>query len=383
MNAAHTLLIELIAAAVTERPMRQVPSADAIADVYALAKRHDVAHLVAYALSKNGWKPDADESGARLSKEAFSAVMRYENMQYEYTRVCDVFEKAAIDFIPLKGAVLREYYPEPWMRTSCDIDILVRPETLETAIERLQAIGFSLGDRGEYDVSLFAKSGVHLELHFGMMEEMFESSRMLDLVWENVTPVAGGHRLAMSDDLFYFYHVVHMAKHFEANGCGVRFFLDTWVLKNAPALHLTGEYEPLLSQVNLLDFEKGACALCAVWFDGAEHTPLTQRMEDFIMKAGIYGVHQNRIAFSQRRFGGKAGYARARILPPYDVMKKNYPVLENRKWLLPFYHVKRWCAVLLKGRLGDSVTELKQNAAFSDEKADQVAALLTDLGIAR
>ncbi|MBO4954226.1 MAG: nucleotidyltransferase family protein, partial [Clostridia bacterium] len=36
-----------------------------------------------------------------------------------------------IDFMPLKGAVIRQYYPEPWMRTSCDIDIHVKKDRLE------------------------------------------------------------------------------------------------------------------------------------------------------------------------------------------------------------------------------------------------------------
>ena len=34
-------------------------------------------------------------------------------------------KKVQIPFLPLKGSVIRQYYPEPWMRTSCDIDILV------------------------------------------------------------------------------------------------------------------------------------------------------------------------------------------------------------------------------------------------------------------
>lgn len=378
MNTPHTLLIELIGCAVTGRAMTRRPSAEELEAVQPLAKRHDVAHLVACALSQNKW----DEDG-RFSNELFSAVMRYENLQYEYERVCNLFEKQAIPFLPLKGAVLRSYYPEPWMRTSCDIDILVRPETLEKGIALLQENGFSLGERGEYDVSLYATSGVHLELHFGIMEEMFASSRMLEAVWQDAKAANGGYRLVMSDDLFYVYHIIHMAKHFEANGCGARFFLDTWVLQNAPAFHLTGGYEALLSQVGLLTFEQTVRQVCAVWFDGAAHTPLTKRMQDFVMHAGIYGTHENRVAFSQRRFGGKEGYARARILPPYASMKKAYPVLEKHKWLLPFCHIKRWCTVLFKGRLGDSVAELKENATHSDIHADTVQALMEDVGLHR
>jgi hypothetical protein len=53
-------------------------------------------------------------------------------MKHEFERICLVLEKAKIPHIPLKGSVLRKLYKEPWLRTSCDIDILVQEETLGT-----------------------------------------------------------------------------------------------------------------------------------------------------------------------------------------------------------------------------------------------------------
>lgn len=66
-----------------------------------------------------------------LQQIVFRVVYCYKRMNYEYEQVCDALEKAEIPFIPLKGVVIREYYPEPWMRTSCDIDILVREKNLK------------------------------------------------------------------------------------------------------------------------------------------------------------------------------------------------------------------------------------------------------------
>ena len=53
----------------------------------------------------------------------------------EYENLCSAFEKAQIPFLPLKGSVIRKYYPEAWMRTSCDIDILVHDEDVGRAKE--------------------------------------------------------------------------------------------------------------------------------------------------------------------------------------------------------------------------------------------------------
>ena len=85
-----------------------------------LADKQDVAHLVSWALKQNSLV-----NSVALDRAIFKAVYRYESIDYEYERLCVSLEDAKICFMPLKGSVIRKYYPEPWMRTSCDIDILV------------------------------------------------------------------------------------------------------------------------------------------------------------------------------------------------------------------------------------------------------------------
>ena len=43
-------------------------------------------------------------------------------------RGCAVLEEAKIPYIPLKGTVLRDYYPEAWMRTSLSFSTANRPK---------------------------------------------------------------------------------------------------------------------------------------------------------------------------------------------------------------------------------------------------------------
>ena len=65
------------------------------------------------------------------------AIYRYEQSRYELNRICKTLNDAQISFVPLKGAVIRNYYSEPWLRTSCDIDVLVREEDLKQAVKVL------------------------------------------------------------------------------------------------------------------------------------------------------------------------------------------------------------------------------------------------------
>ena len=208
--------------------------------LFKLSKRQDLVHLVGDALEKNGLLSEGTEAKRRFLRERKMAVCRYEQQQYELGQICDALEKAKIPFIPLKGSGIRQYYPEPWMRTSCDIDILVDKSNLESARDRLQQ---DLGYQEEqvassHDVSLYAPSGVHLELHHSLVEEEYAqfTSDILYDVWERIVQ-SESYQKTMADEMFYFYHIAHMAKHFGIGGCGVRPFLDVYLLQKQPCYH--------------------------------------------------------------------------------------------------------------------------------------------------
>ena len=102
--------------------------------LYRLSKSHDTEHLVADALSRQGLLSGDGEAVKRFQKAQMLALLRYERINYDYREICRTLEDAGIEFLPLKGAIIRELYPQPWMRTSCDIDILVHEESLDAAI---------------------------------------------------------------------------------------------------------------------------------------------------------------------------------------------------------------------------------------------------------
>ena len=263
--------------------------------LFKLSKRHDLAHLIGDALDKNGFLP---EGGARkhFLQERNMAVYRYEQIQYEFEQICDTLEKVEIAFIPLKGSVLRAFYPEPWMRTSCDIDILIDKKNLEKAKERLKNdLEYQVEQvESSHDVSLYAPSGVHLELHYSLVEEgrNQSSSAVLYGVWENI--IEGQmHQKAMTDEMFYFYHIAHMAKHFQIGGCGIRSFLDTYLLQKQERYRSEACFK-LLQEGGLLAFAKGIEETANVWFGNIAGTQLSQEIQAYILYAGMYADLENR-----------------------------------------------------------------------------------------
>ena len=134
--------------------------------VYQLAKRHDIAHFIGNEVIKQQYVNNSFIKD-KFSNEVFVTIYRYENINAELDNVRDVFNNAKIPFIPLKGSVIRKYYPEPWQRTSCDIDVLVKEKEADYAAEYLQTrLQYRCEEKWQHDISLFSPSNVHVELHF-------------------------------------------------------------------------------------------------------------------------------------------------------------------------------------------------------------------------
>ena len=378
-------LMDLIAYEVCDRTVDKSQYSltdEDFAKLYKLSKSHDLAHLVGDALIKNNLIEDG-EIKAKFQKQIMLAVYRYEKINYELGRLRKVLNEAEIPFMPLKGSVLRKYYPEPWMRTSCDIDVLVQESDLERAVALLvDKLAYKRESKGSHDISLFSDYGVHLELHYSLIEEnrVGNIESVLQDVWKKADPVAEAFEYVLSDEMLYYYHIAHMAKHFVYGGCGVPPFLDLWVLNHrAPFDH--ENRSAILAEGRLLTFAAEAQALSEVWFGNTEHTDITRQMQDYLLKGGVYGTTKNRVSVQQVKHGGKFRYALSRIWLPYDTLKFHYPSLVGKRVLLPFYEVRRWFKLLFCGGVKRSVNELRLNSSATNEEQTETKEMLSKLEI--
>ena len=98
-----------------------------------------------------------------------------------------------------------------------------------------------------------------------------------------------------------------------------------------------------------------------VWFGGETHSPISQKIEDYILKGGVYGTLENRVLVAQTRQGGKLKYILSRLFMPYGALKNYYPILNKHKWLFPFMHVGRWIRFFIKGSFKRGLKEIKLN----------------------
>lgn len=383
INAMLALIRKVVCDAEASEKIESLITPEILPQLYALSKSHDMAHIVAQGLSDLGLL-GTDENSAKFQKQQMLAVYRYQRINYELEQICKTLENAKIPFLPLKGSVIRGYYPEPWMRTSCDIDMLVHEEDLERAIEVIcKDLQYKNEGRGSHDVSLYSGSGVHVELHYDLIEEVRYPTvvKLLTKVWEYAEPIHGSTcQNRLKDEMFYFYHTAHMAKHFENGGCGVRSLVDQWILDHRVPCDINRR-NALLLEGGLDRFDCAARGLAEVWFSGQEKTELTKAMATYVITGGIYGNTENGVAIKRSKKGGRIKYILSRLFMPYEILKMQYPILQKHRWLTPIMEVRRWFKLVFKGKMKSSLHELNVNKSMSQQQIDSTADLLEKLGL--
>ena len=380
-NVMFALIRKVVCGMEMPEDIKASITSELLPQLYGLSKAHDMAHIVAQGLSELELLGD-DEFSKKFQKQQMLAVYRYQKLNYELEQICQTLEDANIAFVPLKGSVIRKYYPEPWMRTSCDIDVLVHEEDLDRAVAHLQEhLHYTKDDKRNYhDISMFSPNGIHLELHFQINEANTDLDSLLSRVWNYTVSIEGRDEQLLTSEFFVFHQIAHAVHHFIEGGCGVRPFLDIWFLRKK-LIYDEQQVMIFCKTCGIAKFYSEMITLSNIWFDSAEHDTVSRQMQSYILFGGVYGTIDNRVAVHQNKKGGKFKYIVSRIFLPYNSLKFMYPILEKHRWLMPFMQIRRWFRLLRKGRMKQSLHELNVNKTMAQEKVSQTAELLSRLGL--
>lgn len=343
-----------------------------------LAKRHEVQPIAAYALLLSGGLTSEQEQ--RCRRMVYSVMAYQERMERELQKTCNILEGAGIPYMPLKGAVIRSLYPEPWLRTSGDIDILVKDA--DKAAQLLEENGYINKGKSSHDVMLISTGGITIELHFLLIEKDPRIGAILEQVWDYATPREGTCCYAMEPEMLYFYHIAHMVKHFVVRGCGIRFFADIWLMTKKIPMDQEKKNE-LLRKGGMATFAEQAERLSQVWFEDYLKDPLLSELESFVLNSGVLGSKSNLIRVKRARKSGNSGeYLLLRIFMPYDQMCQSYPVLNKYPVLLPVFWIRRWIERLSgRKKIVGAVRELTLNGKLDNHTVSSTKWLFEELDL--
>ncbi len=306
--------------------------------VYRLAKKHDLEHLVADQIISRKLISETSENFKKIQKSLMVSLYRFEQLSFIENEIFTLFEQNGIDFMPLKGTVIRKLYPKPFMRTSCDTDILIKESDIDCATDLLKnQTGAKVGTLGEHDIPFTFNNGMHAELHFKIINKSAKGAVALQNVWENsVLKENTKHTYILNDEYFYLHHIAHMAKHTKNGGCGIRPFLDLWFLNQNT--ENTEKRNELIKKCGLDAFLKAANELSAVWCTGKDLPEHLRYFQKYTVLSGAYGTNETAAVSNKKTIDLKK--TKGVFLPP-DKLKYIYPTLQNRPSLYPVFSLRR------------------------------------------
>ncbi len=279
-------------------------------------------------------------------------------------------EEQRIQVIFMKGAVLRDYYPVPQLRSMGDIDFVIRPEDREETDRILRnQMGFERSI-DVHEVWTYWKGKIYLEVHSHMfyaeLANRTDYRSYFDHVWEHchkgmVFGVSSDSILVPDVEYHFLYLAVHTAKHIIASGSGFRAYMDMAIL-GREAVGMDWDYiSKELEQLSLREFAATCMTLCERWFGTSSPMGLEKADEEFLVSVtektfrdGVFGLENSEnveadTAKQMRRFDGPY-YIGAlkqtvrKLFPAYRDMQLIpwYSFVNGRPWLLPFAWIYRW-----------------------------------------
>ena len=235
--------------------------------VFTVAKAHSLTAVAAYALETAGiYDKDFKEEKAKAIRKSILLDVEREIVLAE-------LEKAGIWYMPLKGIILKEYYPAIGMRQMADNDILFDPTKSETVKEIFEKLGFTTEHYGDSNHDIYHKLPVcNFEMHRTLFENWtgetindYYHNVKKRLIQKNNKSMA----LSFSDEDLYIYIIAHEYKHFIMRGTGLRSLVDRYLFLKKHIKTLDMSYiRNELSKLHIADYEKKSRLLVLDLFNG-------------------------------------------------------------------------------------------------------------------
>lgn len=325
-------------------------------ELYQFARFHKVEVMVYAALKKI----DIEEKEEKLRKFEnlfYQNLLISEKQNYYYDLVEAAFSEAGIMLVPLKGSVIKALYPNSLFRSLSDIDVYIGPQNADKAREIMENLGFKTLEYGSKVLihDTYEIDGVDFELHKELMPHIpyFKGVEVCPDIEADIIKENGKYRF--SNESFYVFMIIHIAKHIKHNGIGLRGFIDVRLFIKKHKEHLDWEkINAYLERSNLCWFHNCLLQLIDFWFEGKEN--VSEEIVEFgkhIAENGAIGdaeTIESSEKYKKTGFWNKIKYFKNLIFLPYEYMADKYCILKKVPFLLPFCWCYRGMVALVKNK---------------------------------
>lgn len=348
--------------------------------LYAFCKEHSITALVASVLT--AFIKNQPQQYDKWSQEQMKAVYRDINFAVERADILSFMEKNGIWYMPLKGVILKELYPNPSLREFADNDILFDEAFAEQVKDYMVAKGYSIKNYNKGHVDEYQKEPcynfeMHKYLYYYKSPVYFEYYKDVKKRLKKDNNNQFGYHF--SDEDFYIYIISHIYYHYCLGGTGLRALLDVYVFNEAKAAGADWDYiEQELTKIGCEPFEKNLRSLAnkVISFSPAVLSEEENQTWNCLLLSGTYGTVDRKIQNRMKELTGKSDVSRSARIKYWfkrtfdmSIYKKYYPFAYKTKVLIPFVAVFRMLRGFTKlGKLKTENSVLKEIEQEQNEK---------------
>ncbi len=367
MNVQQRGLITLIKSALSGK-RHELPDGFALEGVIDVVREHQISPLVYYGALNCGFDKNS-EAMKKLFENSFPLVILDERQRQALEVLCEAFESNGIEYMLLKGSVLKSLYPRAEMRVMGDIDILIKTEQYESIKKVMLELGFVEKVESNHEF-IWVKDNLCIELHKRLIPSYNKDFyAYFGDGWE-LAERCSGFKYSMKNEAFFIHLITHFAKHYRDSGIGIKHIVDLWVYKNAKP-QLDWEYvKSELKRLRLYEFFENVEKTLDVWFGDADETFETKLITDMVFNSGAYGTAED-AATSKiiRETQGRSSFASVKlanriktVFPSYKQMCEKYDFLGKAPVLLPVMWIVRLFNVIIfkQGRVRNYIEKEKR-----------------------
>lgn len=271
-------------------------------------------------------------------------VMSSERQLHHIDRICEAFEEKGIEYMPVKGTLLKHMYPSHELRRMSDADILIREEKYAQIRPVMLELGFKEAGESDHE-HIWTNEHLNVELHKRLMPTYNKDLySYFGVGWEKAK-IQKGCRWEMTKEDAFVYDFIHFAKHYRDGEANCRFVVDLWVyLRHYPDLDV-GYIREQMAIMKMEAFYDNIMRLINCWFTDGEWDDRMERITDTLFASDAQQRKEiQNIAKSARDVQTQGSVKQSK---QQSLMRKIFPDKEHMNWSYPQHKEKplavAWC----------------------------------------
>ncbi len=198
--------------------------------LYDFSIEQNVSTLILPAISK---LPVPTEVFEKFDKDQYRKMAREAKIAIESQKVFDALTEAKLNYIKMKGIVIKDVYPLSYMRTFGDVDLYLGSEGRDKVKPIMEKLGYTIehsnDSHDEYEKDFFA-----FEMHSHILPKTAFYKDVLKNPFEHSENDGDNpYSFVLKPDYFYLHLITHLYKHFAYGGCGIRLYCDIYLFFKA------------------------------------------------------------------------------------------------------------------------------------------------------